>query len=106
MNHGNACPEKMNGVNTIGVELLYVTAFAASTSTAASMFVAPVDEVQLNAPPVDTTPVPRMLLAVPTTDGGPAKIEVAELATTVARFEGTPGEWLTCATTDRHQSSN
>ena len=36
--------------------------------------------------------------------GDPARIGVALDATTVGNVPGTPGEWLTCAITARHQS--
>jgi len=70
-----------------------------SVKTAGQTLSAPVEETQYKVFTVEMTPVPTM--PVPSYFGGPARIGVAEEATTVARFEGTPGEWFVCVTDPR-----
>ena len=66
--------------NTIGVEYLNgETTTPLSISTASHTFVAPVANTLL-------------LVVVPTLSGGAAMTGVAELATTIGRLFGTPGE--------------
>ena len=84
----------------MGVEYLNgVTMTPRSVKTADQTLSAPVEETQYKVPLEAMTPVPMM--PAPSYFGGPARIGVAEEATTVDRFEGTPGEWLVCVTDPR-----